>query len=268
DVMLGGGLEHFNVKAEGSEKTVLEQAKSNGFYVLTEAHELKMPPQDSKLLGLFSGSTMPERLAYEGEREAEKADPSMLNYMYKYLGSFELPETVKCVPNPDFAGMPDLKAMAGTALDHLSRKNSKGFFLMVESASIDKASHQRRTCGQIGELEQLIETLDLALEFAERNGNTLVLVTADHGQAAQLMPDESLFKSMNLPGYSPGFIARVETPEGSVMAVNYATNGLFAEEHTGVNVPLFANEEGIGLVPTMISQPEIFELMTGYLGLR
>jgi alkaline phosphatase len=268
DVMLGGGMKHFTKQAEGSNKSVLEQARDNGFYIADNAADLGSAPADKKLLGLFAQGNLPERMAYEGEREAEQPNPSMLNYLHKYLGSVEMPDTVKCEPNSAFGKTPELKEMTSVAIERLSEKNDKGFFLMVESASIDKASHQRRACGQIGELQQLTEALDVALKFAEKNENTLVLVTADHGQAAQLMPDTSLFKAFDLPAYSPGYVARVETPEGVTMAVNYATNGLFAEEHTGVNVPLFSNKEGIGRVPSMLTQPEIFNVMTSYLNLK
>ena len=40
---------------------------------------------------------------------------------------------------------------------------SRGFFLMIESASIDKQSHERNPCGSIGEIEQLEETIALAM---------------------------------------------------------------------------------------------------------
>ena len=50
-----------------------------------------------------------------------------------------------------------------------------------------------------------------------------MLVTADHSQAAQLIPYESLFAAYPIPTYSPGKLARIITPEGSHMAVNYAT---------------------------------------------
>jgi hypothetical protein len=44
-------------------------------------------------------------------------------------------------------------------------------------------------------------------------------------------------------------------------------NDFMLEEHTGVNVPLLTNGEGVGLVPTMLTQPDIFTIMKNYLGL-
>jgi alkaline phosphatase len=157
--------------------------------------------------------------------------------------------------------------MTEAALARLSRDNGRGFFLMVESASIDKQSHERKPCGSIGEVEQLDEALAGALAYAGSHPHTLVLVTADHSQAAQLVPEESLYSSFPIPIYSPGKTARIQTPEGGLMAVNYATNNFSHEEHTGANVPLFSNEEGRGRVPTYVRQPQLFAIMRDYLEL-
>ena len=93
------------------------------------------------------------------------------------------------------------------------------------------------------------------------------MVTADHSQAAQLVPYESLFAAFPIPVYTPGKLARIRTPEGGLMAVNYATNNFVMEEHTGAAVPLFSNSEGVGLIPPFIQQPQIFTITRDYLGL-
>ena len=109
--------------------------------------------------------------------------------------------------------------------------------------------------------------LESALAFASEHPGTLILVTSDHGQAAQIIPDTSLFAKFGAPVFTPGHLVRIEMPDGTIMAVNYATNSFFAEEHTGGTVPLFANEEGRNKVPPMLSQPEIFGVMRSHLGL-
>ena len=267
DVILGGGSKHFAVKAEGSDNTVLEQARANGFKVVTNAGELQAGADGQRLLGLFSESTMPVRLQGEGGRMAEQPEPSLLNHVHQYLGDVTLPETMVCEPNPEFAGMPTLKQMTDAAIAQLSADNDKGFFLMIESASIDKQSHERKPCGSIGEVEQLDEALASALAFAEKNPRTLILVTADHSQAAQLIPYVSLFEAYPIPTYTPGYVALIETPEGSHMAVNYATTNFMMEEHTGAAVPLYSNSEGQGLVPPFVQQPQLFGIMKDYLEL-
>lgn len=268
DVILGGGSEYFDMQAEGEQVTVTEQARQAGFTVISTPTALSEAASADRLLGLFAPSTLPVRLQGQDGREAEAPEPSWLNHVHRYLGEVTQPEPMNCEPNPDFAGIPDLADMTDTALEVLSREDTPGFFLMVESASIDKQAHERKPCGSIGELEQLNEVVESALAFAEDNPNTLILVTADHSQAAQIIPAESLFAAYPIPVFSPGKIARIRTPEGSLMAVNYATTNFFMEEHTGANVPLFGNSEAEGLIPNFLSQPDLFAIMRDYLQLN
>ncbi len=266
-VALGGGTKHFEPNAEGTDAPVADLAQRNGFQLVTDRDALSAAPTGAPLLGLFAPSTLPVRLRGEDGREAESPEPSLLNRVHPYLGSVRQPEPMRCEPNPDFAGIPELRAMTETALRHLDAGNERGFFLMVESASVDKQAHERKPCGSIGEMEQLDEALGVALAYAEEHPGTLILVTADHSQAAQLIPEQSLFAAYPIPLFSPGKVARIVTPEGAIMAVNYATTNLMMEEHTGAAVPLYANEPGRGLVPPYLRQPELFDIMRNYLGL-
>jgi alkaline phosphatase len=263
DVVLGGGLKHFDMQAEGSERSVLAVAESAGFAVVRAGGELSSTPRQGRLLGLFARSHLPVRLRGENGREAESPEPSWANQLYRYVGDVKLPAPMRCEADPQFSGTPSLEEMTRAALDRL--ENDAGFFLMVESASIDKQAHERMPCGSIGEVQQLDEALGAALEFAEQHADTLVLVTADHGHAAQLVPATSLFDAFGVPVFTPGKLARIQTPEGSILAVNYATNNFPYEEHTGVNVPLLANAAGMGVVPPMVTQPDIFTIMSRFL---
>ena len=266
DVALGGGAKHFIPLGEGSDQTVLQLAEKAGYQVVTTVLELATNGS-GKLLGLFSPSTMPVMWRGEGGRAAEKPVASLLNSLHWTLGSVTYPEPMDCEDNPEYVGMPSLALMSETALSRLAGEGTGDdtFFLMIESASIDKQSHQRKACGSIGELQQLDETLGVVLAFAETHPDTLILVTADHGQAAQLVAERTLFSDIPVPVYSPGHVARINTREGEVMAVNYATNDFVSEEHTGVNVPLLSNSVGRGLVPAMVTQPEIFDIIKSHL---
>jgi len=263
---LGGGAEHFDISIEGETISGAEAAEAAGFEVLTNMSELTAASPDDRWLGLFAPSTLPIKLQGEGGRVAEKPMPSFMNRVHWSQGDVTLPEPMACEPNPEFEGIPSLRLMTDRALAQLSHNNDKGFFLVVESASIDKQSHLRNACGSIGELDQLEEALASALAFAENNPGTLIIVTADHGQAAQLVPTESLFDAFGLPIYSPGQIVRLRTPEGALMTINYATNDFFSEEHTGVNVPVLTNSEAS--LPVMLTQPDLFGVMTNHLGLK
>ena len=263
-VALGGGMKHFTPLAEGSDQTVLELAKESGYQLVSNATELDGSGA-GKLLGLFSPSTMPVMWRGQDDRAAEKPDPSFLNRIHSMLGSVTYPEPMDCESNPEYIDIPSISLMTQTALDRLTEEDERNFFLMIESASIDKQSHQRKACGSIGELKQLDESLAVAIKFAESHPDTLILVTADHGQAAQLVPERTLYSGIPVPVYTPGHVARINTSEGVIMAVNYATNDFVSEEHTGVNIPLLSNDVGQGSVPAMVTQPEIFDIIKSHL---
>ena len=264
DVALGGGMKHFTPDAEGSTLSVLALAKEAGYTVIENADQLA-GNHGGKLLGLFSPSTMPVRWYGEDGRTAEKPKTSFMNLFHPMLGSVTYPEPMICEDNPDYAGMPSLASMSEVALAELTNDAETPFFLMIESASIDKQAHERKACGSIGELQQLDEALAVALKFADTNPDTLILVTADHGHAAQILSERTIYDVLDLPIHSPGQVARITTPEGAVMTVNYATNNFVSEEHTGVNVPLLSNSVGVGKIPGMITQPEIFNIIKDYL---
>lgn len=267
DIVLGGGLKHFQRLAEDSEHTILELAQQQGYQLVTRPDALDKVPAGAKVLGLFANGTLPPIWQGENGRSAEKPTRNLLNRVNSLLGSVTMPEPMRCVPNPSFVQTPTLQQMTTTALRHLAAQDSKGFFLMVESASIDKQAHRRNPCGSIGEVQQLEEAVAAALNFATQEPETLILVTADHAQAAQLIADVSLYAGGGVEVYTPGHVARILTPEDQLMAVNYATNNFFYEDHSGANVPLYSNTAGVGRVASMVTQPEIFHIMADYLQL-
>ncbi len=65
------------------------------------------------------------------------------------------------------------------ALGYLSANNDN-FFLMVEGSQIDWGGHANNTDYLVSEMIDFDEAIGIALDFAEKDGNTLVIVTADH----------------------------------------------------------------------------------------
>ncbi len=65
------------------------------------------------------------------------------------------------------------------ALDFLS-KDTTGFFLMVEGSQIDWGGHANDAEYIVTETIDFDKTIGAVLDFAEKDGNTLVIVTADH----------------------------------------------------------------------------------------
>lgn len=79
----------------------------------------------------------------------------------------------------DADGMPTLSDMTEKAIDILD-DDADGFFLMVEGAHIDKNSHNMDKKGMSQALDGFDKAIKVALDYAKENGNTLVIVTADH----------------------------------------------------------------------------------------
>ncbi len=110
---------------------------------------------------------------------------------------------------------PTIAKMTEEAIDILD-DNEKGFFLMVEGAQIDKYSHGKNLDGAVKQLEELDKAVEYALDYAEKDGNTLVVVTADH-ETGSVTFDE------NSGGY-------------------YCSTG----DHSSTNVPLFVSDAQAG----------------------
>ena len=66
-----------------------------------------------------------------------------------------------------------------TALDYLSQ-DPEGFFLMVEGSQIDWGGHANDAQYIIEEMKDFDKAVGVAVSFARQQGNTLVIVTADH----------------------------------------------------------------------------------------
>ena len=263
-VLLGGG-DKFLRQTTVDGITVAQLASDRGFNLVTRDTNLAAQPAPQRLLGTFDEETLEVRWQGDDARVGEATELSWLHHVSDYLGSATEPLPMSCEPNPDYQDTPSLVDMASAALKQLSTDNDQGFFLMIESASIDKQSHKRNPCGSIGEIAQLEEALAAARAFAATHPETAIIVTADHAQAAQILPEPTLYSNYPIPIYSPGLTARIRTPEGGMMRINYATNNGFSEEHTGANVPLFANEViGPRLKPFM-RQREVNEAMQQFL---
>ena len=75
---------------------------------------------------------------------------------------------------------PSIEEMTEKAIEILDA-NENGFFLMVEGACIDKNAHNNIMEGVTQCTVEFDKAVAAALEFAEEDGETLVVVTADHG---------------------------------------------------------------------------------------
>jgi alkaline phosphatase len=86
---------------------------------------------------------------------------------------------------------PKLTLLTEVALNILSR-DEDGFFLMVEGSQIDWAGHENKHEWLMDEMLDFDEAVGAAVDFAERDGRTLVVVTSDHETGAYAILDGSL----------------------------------------------------------------------------
>ena len=249
DVTLGGGAKIFAETATAGEwqgKTLREQAQIRGYQLVSDASGLAAitdASQDKPLLGLFSEGNMPVR--WEGPKAS-------------YHGNLDKP-AVTCTPNPKRTdSVPTLAAMTDKAIELLS-KNQKGFFLQVEGASIDNQDHAANPCGQIGETVDLDEAVQKALAFAKKDGNTLVIVTADHAHASQIIAPDSK---------APGLSQMLTTKDGAMMAMTYGNSEEESMEHTGAQLRIAAYGPHAANVVGLTDQTDLFFTMKDALGLK
>ncbi|WP_409288054.1 alkaline phosphatase [Peribacillus sp. SCS-37] len=124
------------------DRNLAAQFKKDGYSVVTNKQDL-LRNDNSKILGVFSPGGMPKMI----DRTAD---------------------------------LPSLEDMTKTAIKKL-KTDRDGFFLMVEGSQIDWANHDNDIVASMSEMEDFERAFKAVIDFAKKDGNTLVVATADHG---------------------------------------------------------------------------------------
>jgi len=141
DFLAGGGRQFFNKRKDG--ENLLEELKVKGFEI------------DTTALGDFSQIKKHSKMAYLLAEEH-------MNAVVKGRGNF-LPKATEL------------------GIEFLNKDAAKsGFFMMIEGSQVDWGGHANDADYLISELIDFDDAVGKALDFAEKDGNTLVIVTADH----------------------------------------------------------------------------------------
>lgn len=98
-----------------------------------------------------------------------------------------------------------------TALDILDDRK-KGFFLMVEASEIDGGGHDNDIQYTVEEMLDFDRTIGKALEFAAKDGKTLVIVTADHETGGLALVSGDMEKGMVTGRFSTGGHSGIMVP--------------------------------------------------------
>ena len=140
EVVMGGGLKYFTT---GENKKLLRQAKKKGYRVAKNKKELAAV-KSGKVLGLFAEESLPMSLEMD-----------------------------------EYPAIPSLTEQTQKAVELLS-KNENGFVLVVEAGKIDWAGHANDAGAWFHEMKALDELLGYVNAYADKNGETLVYLNADH----------------------------------------------------------------------------------------
>ena len=203
DYLVGGGKRYFD-RREKDERDLIREMEGKNYYVTNYLeHELKdLVPSPMSRFCYFAADKHP---------------------LTKAAGRDYLPRAVSM------------------GVSYLGRRSSTGFFLMAEGSMIDWGGHSNDGGLVIEETKDFDRAVKEALNFAGRDGETLVIVTADHESGGMALNPGSSFESVN---------------------ASFTTNG-----HTAAMVPVFAYGPGAELFEGIYENTEIYYKMRQALGL-
>ena len=214
--ILGGGRHFFLPEDLGGKRSdglnLLEQMESSRM-VMTEKKELDSFDHSDlgKVVGLF---------ADEALRDKEKPE----NHVFE----------------------PSSSEMLNFAINRSEKFNENGcmgFFIMLEGSQVDWAGHANDLNYLKREMQDFDEAVELALDYATQNPDTLVIATADHETGGLLI------ESSSPTDYT--------APE-----VKFSFNtGIGYGSHTGVPVPVYAYGPGSENFTGTLDNTDIFYAM-------
>ena len=171
-VLMGAGRGAFLPKGKGShggQRTdglnLIDEMENRGYIYVDSAKELENAvtvinlDDGDKLLGFFGGFSA---MAYDLDRQNDKT-----------------------------INEPTLAEMTEKTIEVLSQ-DEEGFFLMVEGGILDWCSHDRDVAAVVTETATFDDAVQVALDFAAEDGETLVVVTADHECGGLQMTSDSV----------------------------------------------------------------------------
>jgi len=137
---------------------------------------------------------------------------------------------------PAVQGRGDMLPRATRKALQILDQSDTGFFLMVEGSQIDWASHDNNAERVVLETLDFDQALGEVLQFAAKDGNTLVIVTADHETGGLAVEKGNVDKGMVRLDFT-------------------------SDDHTGTMVPVFAVGPKAELFQGIYENTEIFHKM-------
>ncbi len=153
DVMMGGGLEFFSKEKRKDKADLLGDFEKAGYNVALDREAMmRLGNQEQKpVLGVYCEGGLPYALDAQQDAALQKAIPTLAEMTRKTIS--------------------------------LLSANKKGFVMQVEGGKVDWAAHANDTAGLLYDQIAFDDAVKVALEFAEKDKETLVIITTDHGNA-------------------------------------------------------------------------------------
>lgn len=151
DIMMGGGNNYFSADIRKDKKDIYATYKAKGWQVARTRQEMMATDNSKPTLGVFADDGLP----YSIDRANDKT----------------LTDTT-----------PTLAEMAQKAIDRM-KGNKNGFVLQIEGGKVDWGAHANDIGALLYDQVAFDEAIKVAIDFAAKDGETLVIITTDHGNA-------------------------------------------------------------------------------------
>ncbi|MDY3316590.1 alkaline phosphatase [Riemerella anatipestifer] len=151
DVMMGGGAKYFEADKRKDAVDLDAKFRSKGYTVVKNKAEMLSAPKNKPILGTFDEEALP------------------------YTVDHNSCDKMK-------ANIPTLAEMTEKAISQM-KDHPKGFVMQVEGGKVDWAAHGNDVAALLYDQLAFDEAVKVAMDFAKKDGNTLVVLTSDHGNA-------------------------------------------------------------------------------------
>jgi alkaline phosphatase len=195
-----GGGEKYFYNRKSDDKNLLKELKEKGYYVTQAEPSTKDLEKESKIAWFTA-----------------EAEPKTYGQGRTYLPS-----------------------ASKKGLEFLKRKSPDGFFMMIEGSQIDWACHYNESKMFFEEMEDFEMAIIKVLDFAEKDGETLVIITGDHECGGMAINSGNKFGKVN---------------------IEFTTNG-----HTATMVPVYAFGAGAEVFSGIYENTAIHDKMLELLG--
>ena len=209
DVWIGAGGKHFDRRSDG--RNLLEEFRAKGYTLITDTTALDRVHAGRVAAPMAQGSNMPWH--------PERGD---------YL--------------------PKATAKTLELLAQQSDSTKQGFFLLIEGSRIDHAAHKNDLKQILEEMCDFDHAAGIAMDFADQNPGTLVIIVADHETGGLTINSNS--------------DVHEETGDKS-LAYRFSTG-----DHTGCLVPLMAYGTGASRFGHLLDNTQIHDLLCQLAGLE